>query len=181
MRKAIFRDMGACVNCKACIIACKVKHMSSVYPVSLAIAEAKGRNLINIYQCGPEIRGDRVYQSFVSIACMHCEDAPCIRVCPVTAIYKDGQTSITLVDREKCIGCKVCLWVCPYGAPSFDEDGKLVLCDLCIARLREGKKTACEAACPADAIFVGSPEEIAELRAKKAAERIDRGIITLQG
>lgn len=178
MRKAIIRDMDTCVNCKACIIACKVRHMSPPYPGSPAMVESKSRNLINVYQFGPEIHGDKVYQSFVSIACMHCEDAPCIRVCPVSAIYKDTQTSVTLVDRERCIGCKVCLWVCPYGAPSFDEDGKLVLCDLCLDRIKEGKKTACEAACPADAIFAGTPEEVIELQAKKAVERIGKGIIT---
>lgn len=178
MRKSILRDMDACINCKACIIACQVKQMSRPYPVSRAIAEGKGLNLIiRVYQCGPEIRGDRVHQSFVSIACMHCEDAPCIKVCPTSAIFKDTQTRITLVDRQICIGCKLCLWVCPYGATSFDEDGKLVLCDLCIDRLREGKKTACEAACQAGAIFVGTPEEIAELQARKAVERIDRGIV----
>jgi Fe-S-cluster-containing dehydrogenase component len=178
MRKAIFRDMDACVNCKACIIACKVKHMSYPYAGLSKLAKPKGRNLINVYQSGPEIRGDRVYQSFISIACMHCEEAPCIRVCPMSAIYKHTQTSITLVDRGKCIGCKVCLWVCPYGVPSFDEAGKLVLCDLCIDRLNEGKKAACQAACPAVAIFVGTPEEVAELQAKKAVQRIERGIIT---
>jgi len=70
MRKAIFRDMCACVNCKACIIACKVKHMSYPYAGLSKLAKPKGRNLINVYQSGPEIRGNRVYQSFVSIACM---------------------------------------------------------------------------------------------------------------
>ena len=178
LRKAIFRDKDVCVNCKACIIACKVKHMSPPHPGAVVPAEPKSRNLLNIYHCGPEIRGDRVYQSFVSSACMHCEEAPCIRVCPTAAVYKDTQTRITLVDRKRCIGCKVCLWVCPYGAPIFDGDGKLVLCDLCLDRLKEGKKTACEATCPATAIFVGTPEEIAELQAKKAAERIDRGTLT---
>ena len=171
-RKAVFRDMDTCVDCKACIIACRVKNMSSPYPVSSVLAEPKGRSLLHVYHRGPEIRGDRVYQSFVSIACMHCEDAPCIRVCPASAIYKDTETAITLVDRELCIGCKVCLWVCPYGAPSFDEDGKLVLCNLCIDRLRQGKKAACEAVCPASAIFVGTPEEIVELQAKKAVDRM---------
>ncbi len=176
--KSVFRDMDLCVNCKGCIIACKVKQMSPPYVVSPAIAEPKGLNLIWVYRCGPEIRGDTVHQSFVSIACMHCTDAPCIKVCPTSAIYKDTQTGITLVDRELCIGCKGCLWVCPYGAPGFDEDGKLVLCNLCIDRLREGKKTACEAACQASAIFVGTPEEIAELQARKAVDRIDRASVT---
>ena len=176
-RKSVFRDSDQCVNCKACVIACKVKHMSSPHHSTGAIAEPKGLNLIQVYPFGPEICGDKVHQPFVSIACMHCEDAPCIQVCPSSVIHKDPETRITLVDSERCIGCKACLWVCPYGVPSYNEEGKLVLCNLCIDRLREGKKTACEAACPAGAICVSSPEEIAELRSRKAAERIGKGIM----
>ncbi len=140
-------------------------------------AEPRGLNRIRTYPFGPEIRGERVHRSFVSIACMHSEDAPCIKVCPAPAIYKDAQTRITLVARECCIGWKACLWVCPYGVPSFDGDGKLALCDLYIDRLKEGKKTACEAVCQASAIFVGTPEDIAELHAKGAVERIARGLM----
>jgi Fe-S-cluster-containing dehydrogenase component len=138
----------------------------------MAIAEPKGINLIHVYAFGPEINGDRVYQLFIGIACMHCEDPPCIRACPTSAISKDAQTLITRVNRHRCIGCKACLWVCPFGAPTFDQDGKLVLCDLCIDRLRERKKAACEAACQASAIFIGSPEEIAELQSKKAVKKL---------
>jgi len=171
-RKSIFRDPNLCVNCKACLIACKVKHMWPPYTFPVAIAEPKGINLIQVYAFGPEINGDRVHQLFIGIACMHCEDPPCIKACPSSAISKDTQTHITWVNRHRCIGCKACLWVCPFGAPTFDQDGKLVLCDLCIDRLREGKKAACEAACQTSAIFIGSPEEIAELRSKKAVKRI---------
>jgi len=176
-RKVVFRDMDACINCKACVIACKVKHMSPVYPATPAPPTPGIRSLVNIYRCGPEMRGDRVYQSFVSIACMHCEDAACMRVCPVSAIRKDAETGITLVEHALCIGCNACLWVCPYGAPSFDEAGKLMLCDLCIDRLKEGKKTACEAACQAAAIFVGTAEEVSELQARKAVGRIEKGMM----
>jgi len=103
---------------------------------------------------------------------MHCEDAACLNVCPSSAIYKDPQTNITLVDKKRCLGCRACLWACPFGVPSYDQDGKLELCDLCVDRLREGKKTACEAACQARAIFIGSPEEIQELRSRRVAKRM---------
>ena len=174
---SIFRDPELCVNCKTCIIACKVKHMWPPYNTTGAIAEPKGVNLLKVYEPGIEIGHDgKVHQLFVSMACMHCEDAPCIKVCPSSAIYKDEEMHVTLVDRERCIGCKACLWICPYGAPRFN-DGKMVLCNLCIDRLREGKKTACEAACQASAITVGPHEEIAELRSRKAVERITRGAV----
>jgi Fe-S-cluster-containing dehydrogenase component len=142
-----------------------------------AVANPKGINLIQVYHVDADIRGDIVHQPFISIACMHCEDPPCRRVCPTGAISKEPDTQITLVDQEKCIGCKACLWVCPYGAPSFDDDGNLVLCDLCMDRLKEGKKTACEAACQAGAIHVGTPEEISELQSRKAVDRIAKGTI----
>jgi Fe-S-cluster-containing dehydrogenase component len=171
-RKSIFRDADLCVNCKACVIACKVKHMSPPYPSASADPEPAGLNLIHVYRFGPVIDRNRVDQSFVTIACMHCEDPPCLRVCPTSAIFKDALTHVTLVNRDRCIGCKLCLWVCPFGAPSFGPEGKLVLCDLCLDRLKDGKQTACEATCPARAIFVGTPEDIAERQARKAVERI---------
>ncbi len=171
-RRSVFRDMDLCVNCEAYIVACKVKHRSPPHLVGSVIAEPKGLNLIQVYPFGPEIRNDRVIQGFVGIACMHCEDAACIKVCPSSAIYKDSQTCITLVDKKHCIGCKACLWACPFGVPSYDEQGKLALCDLCVDRLHEGKMAACEAACQARAIFIGSPEEIKEIRAKKAVKKM---------
>ncbi len=175
-RKSVFRNVDLCVNCKACIVACKVKHGSPPYVGGAIIAEPTGLNLIQVYPFGPEVRNDRVVQAFVGIACMHCEEAACLRSCPTSAIYKDPQTHITLVDKERCIGCKACLWACPFGVPSYDQNGKLALCDLCVDRLREGKKAACEAACQARAIFIGSPEEIKELRSRDAVKRMAESI-----
>lgn len=175
--KSIFRDKDLCVNCKSCIIACKVKHMAPSYPGKPAGAENVKSNLIEVFQVGPEIHEDSVWQAFVGIACMHCEDPPCMKVCPFKAIYKHPDAHVTLVNKEMCIGCKMCLWACPYGVPSFDGEGKLMLCDLCLDRLKEGKKTACEAACQARAITVGSPDEIKEKRARQAARKMAVGFM----
>jgi len=86
------------------------------------------------------------------------------------ALRKDVETGITLVDEEKCIGCRFCLWVCSYGSPQFHY-GRMYLCDLCVHRLGEdiqrGRQTACEAACPARAIHVGTTDEISALTGKK--------------
>lgn len=180
-RKSIFRDMNLCVNCKACIVACKVKHGSPPHVTGSMIAEPKGLNLIQVYPFGPEIQNGRVVQAFVGIACMHCEDAVCLKVCPSSAIRKDPESGITMVDKGLCFGCRACLWACPFGVPVYDENGKLALCDLCVDRLREGKKAACEAACQARAIFIGSPEEIKELRSREAARRMAESIDQLAG
>ena len=175
MNRAIFRDKDKCVVCCACIIACKLRHGFPPHPTSPAAAEPEGINLINIYRYGPEIRDDRVIQCFVPLSCMHCADAPCIKACPRAAIYRDVENGVVAVDQDRCIGCKFCLWVCPYGAPRFNEQGKLELCDMCFERLNEGKKAACEAVCLANAIHTGTAEEIADLKARKVLERIERG------
>ncbi len=175
-RKSVFRDMDLCVNCKACIVACKVKHGSPPHLTRPMPAEPTGLNLIQVYPFGPELRNDRVVQAFVGIACMQCEEAACLKVCPTSAIYKDPQTCITMVDKNRCLGCKACLWACPFGVPSYDQNGKLALCDLCADRLQEGKKAACEAACQARAIFIGSPEEIKELRSRRAVKKMAESV-----
>jgi Fe-S-cluster-containing dehydrogenase component len=170
MRPAISIDREKCVGCYSCVVACELEHDLPPHPVRPPLGDPKGPELIRVYRVGPQIRGDEVLsnQYFQPILCLHCLDAPCIGACPCSAIYRDIETGIILVKEDECTGCKSCLEVCPYEAPQF-YDGKLHLCDLCIHRLperrREGRYTACEAACPARAIHVGTIDEI--LRAER--------------
>ena len=53
-------------------------------------------------------------------SCLHCEDPPCVPVCPTGASYKRAEDGIVLVDADKCIGCKYCAWACPYGVRELD-------------------------------------------------------------
>ncbi len=57
-------------------------------------------------------------------SCLHCEDPPCVPVCPTGASYKRAEDGIVLVDYDKCIGCKYCSWACPYGARELDEHAR---------------------------------------------------------
>lgn len=173
MQRTILFDRDKCVGCDSCVVACKLEHNLPPYPAHPPRGNPKGPELIRVYQVGPEIRDDGVHQYFQPISCMHCLDAPCIRACPRSALYKDIETGITLVNEDECLGCKSCLSVCPYGAPQF-YDGKVYLCDLCIHRLREGRHAACEAACPARAIRVGTTDEISAMVGKKTAERAEK-------
>ncbi len=68
----------------------------------------------------------------VSISCQHCQDPPCMNVCPKVAIYRDEEFNRVMVDYEKCIGCKMCMAACPFGAMDFDAELKRIIkCDLC--------------------------------------------------
>jgi anaerobic dimethyl sulfoxide reductase subunit B len=174
-KKALFFDKDRCIGCYACVIACKLRHNAGPHPCSPPEGEPRGINPCNVYQFGPVMHGDRVVQFFQPVSCMHCPDAPCLEACPRGAIFRDEETGVVLVDQDRCIGCRFCLWVCPYGSPHFDEKGKMVKCDMCIDRIREGRPTACEAVCVARAIVVKSPEEIARIQTEKALARMRKG------
>ena len=88
-------------------------------------------------------------------SCLHCEEPPCVPVCPTGASYKRAEDGIVLVDYDKCIGCKYCAWACPYGAREIDEERQVMTkCTLCVDRIhdeqlpKEDRKPACVKACP---------------------------------
>jgi Fe-S-cluster-containing dehydrogenase component len=95
-------------------------------------------------------------------SCLHCEDPPCVPVCPTGASYKRPEDGIVLVDYDKCIGCKYCAWACPYGVRELDEHQKVMKkCTMCVDRIYDAKlpeserKPACVLACPTNARLYG--------------------------
>ena len=103
-----------------------------------------------------------------------------MNVCPSNAIYKDTDGAV-IIDPKKCIGCLMCLAVCPFGAPSYEARLKVVTkCDMCADRRRVGLEPACSEMCPAEAIFFGKPEEVEENIRKRTAEKIARERISLE-
>ncbi len=93
--------------------------------------------------------------------CMHCEDAPCMNVCTTGALGRDTATNGVVWEKQKCIGCKLCVSACPFGNISYDVETKRVLkCDLCKG------EPACAKACPNGAIEYKEASEV--VMAKKA-------------
>ena len=99
---------------------------------------------------------------FYSVSCMHCEDAPCVMGCPCGCLYKDKETGFTLYDNTNCISCHSCAMACPYGVPTFRENGKMEKCDACIERQKAGMKPACVKVCPTGALVLLTEEEFRE-------------------
>ena len=95
-------------------------------------------------------------------SCLHCEEPACVTVCPTGASYKRAEDGIVLVDEDKCIGCKLCSWACPYGAREYSPvEGVMKKCTLCIDRIynehldEADRQPACVQACPTRARHFG--------------------------
>ncbi|MCG3733565.1 dimethyl sulfoxide reductase subunit B [Vibrio cincinnatiensis] len=97
------------------------------------------------------------------MACNHCDEPACTKVCPSGAMHK-REDGFVIVDESVCIGCKLCAMSCPYGAPQYNEEkGHMTKCDGCYERVEQGLEPICVGSCPLRALEFGP---IDELRAK---------------
>jgi anaerobic dimethyl sulfoxide reductase subunit B (iron-sulfur subunit) len=162
---AFFVNSHACGGCKACQVACKDKHD---LPVGL-----RWRRVYEVTGGGWQQDGaawlSTVFAYNVSLSCNHCDNPVCVSVCPTRAHHK-GDDGIVFIDPSKCIGCQYCAWVCPYGAPQYDEEaGVMTKCDLCSDELKAGSTPACVSACPMRALEFGELETLREKYGNVAA------------
>ena len=140
-------DQRSCIGCHACTVACKVEH-----GVELGVF----RTWVKYIETGtfPDAR-----RSFSVMRCNQCTDAPCVEVCPVTALYK-REDGIVDFDPDRCIGCKACLNACPYDALYIDPDSHTAAkCNFCAHRVDHGLKPSCEIVCPTQAIISGDLDD----------------------
>ncbi len=137
-------DLNTCTGCHACRLACAVEN-------SLPF----GESWRDVHDFNPE-NDPRLPVFHLSLACNHCNDAPCMSSCPALAYRRDGATGAVLVDGDRCIGCSYCSWACPYDAPVYDETaGVMTKCTLCEPRVAAGRDPACVEYCPTGALTFG--------------------------
>ena len=162
---ALVIDLNVCVGCQACVTSCKQWNTSgSAGPMSDKNPYDEDPvgtyfNRVATYEVG-EYPDTEVLH--VPKSCMHCENPPCVPVCPTGASYKRQEDGIVLVDYDKCIGCNYCSWACPWGARELDEYKKVMnKCTLCVDRIydeslpEDDRKPACVLACPTSARIFG--------------------------
>jgi carbon-monoxide dehydrogenase iron sulfur subunit len=172
--KRIAADPKKCLACRTCEIACALAHAGTGDLLEAIRQGSKPRIYI-------EVAGSLA----VPLQCRHCEDAPCVRVCPSGALSRPDREGPVLADRERCIGCAFCVEVCPFGVIRVlrgEEDdasgnGQVVLkCDLCIERQAQGLDPACVSACPVGALsFVEVDQTARQARRRTAAASIADG------
>lgn len=160
-------DLARCKNARKCMTSCQSAHQLK-----------PDMHHINVLEMSDEVNGGSYY---MPKPCQHCDNPPCVTVCPVNATFK-RQDGIVLVDNERCIGCRFCIAACPYSARSFNwlepkdsekyEDvaydmelnvpqkkGTVTKCAFSADRLREGKLPYCVSACPNGVYYFGDSNE----------------------
>lgn len=148
MAKGFYFDMTNCIGCRTCQIACK-----DVHNLDIGVIFRRVRN----FETGVFPHPD----SFnYSSSCNHCSEAKCVRGCPTGAMHY-GDDSTVQHDPEMCIGCKYCVWNCPYSVPQYIEEKNVVgKCDSCIKLREAGKNPACVDACVMRCLKFGDIEEL---------------------
>ena len=160
-------DLSRCKNLKKCQSACN--HMHQVHP---------GQNWIKVLSMKD---GDQTAPYWQPTTCMHCDEPPCVKVCPVDATFK-RQDGIVLIDADRCIGCRFCMAACPYSTRVFNweepvlteevkeqsyscessmpqKKGTVGKCDFCPDMTRQGKLPHCVSACPNGVFMFGDMNE----------------------
>ena len=146
--RQFYIDPSRCIGCNACVAACAECDTHA------------GTSMIHLETIE---RGDTVQTT--PIICMHCEEPACAEVCPADAIKRTADGVVQSSLKPRCIGCSNCVFACPFGVPKYlPQIDQMMKCDMCYDRTSVGKKPMCATVCPSQALFYGTPEEIAEYR-----------------
>jgi len=152
LRNSFIFNENLCMGCNACVVACNLENSQ---------LQTKNWRTVNTFNKN-KISGLPLVH--LSLACNHCDSAPCMKNCPAKAYSRNEETGAVIHDAKKCIGCKYCTWVCPFDAPVYSmQKGVVEKCTFCTSRISEGKKTACATLCPTGALDFRKIDEDAEI------------------
>ncbi len=169
MRLGMVIDLKRCIACYGCQMSCKAEHGTPPGVFFARVIKSEEGNY-------PTAR-----QLFLPVLCNHCDDAPCVNVCPTGASYY-AEHGIVDIDQDKCVGCRSCMMACPYNNRYFNgersnyfgdagptpyetarserhPEGVVMKCNFCRPRLAEGKLPACVANCAAKARTFGDLDD----------------------
>jgi sulfite dehydrogenase (quinone) subunit SoeB len=185
-------DLDTCVGCHACAVSCKEWNSGGVAgPLTDENPYGKDPtgvwfNRVHSYEVAPTSAcassNTEAAQPAMTLhfprSCLHCETPACVTVCPTGASFKRAEDGIVLVDEDKCIGCKLCSWACPYGAREYSPvEGVMKKCTLCVDRIynenleEAERQPACVQACPTKARHFGDLGDPESKVSKLVAER----------
>ena len=166
-------DLAKCRNARKCVTACQAMHHIDEEQELIQVPLVKDREDASPY--------------WMPKTCFHCDNPPCVKVCPVDATYK-RQDGLVLIDNERCIGCKFCMAACPFSTRVFNweepapikeinhphhehhdvyspetsvpsKEGTVTKCDFCPDMVRMGELPDCITACPNGVIYFGDQNE----------------------
>lgn len=143
-RYGMLVDLRRCIGCQSCTVSCSVENQTPIGEFRTTVRQYEVTDEQNIAN-----------NVLLPRLCNHCDNPPCVPVCPVQATYqrKDG---IVVIDNERCIGCAYCVQACPYDARFINEETKTAdKCTFCAHRLEVGLLPACVESCVGGARIIG--------------------------
>ncbi len=181
---AMVIDVGACIGCRTCMWACKKENNipDTISPPWIEVFELDTGGDVTGHPSPQDLKkgattsyteAPQEGKWYLPVQCYHCDNAPCVKVCPTGATYKD-KDGLVLMDYGRCIGCRLCVVACPYSARRFNwwkpevppnEANPLVpvrplgvveKCTFCVHRVRQGKLPRCVEVCPVRARHFGN-------------------------
>ena len=146
-RLGFLLDSDSCIGCHACTVACKSEH-----DVPLGV----NRTWVKYIETGSF---PNVARQFSVMRCNQCDDAPCMTICPTSALFRADNGVVDFED-DNCIGCKACMNACPYDALYINpETNTANKCNFCNHRVEVGLEPSCQVVCPTEAIIMGDLDD----------------------
>ncbi len=158
----IMVDPSRCMGCRSCEVACGINRDSVSKTVAGAFKEAMRPTPRVVVQGNESLA--------LPVQCRHCEEALCLDTCPTGALYRSPEDGRVLFDDNKCIGCWMCVGVCPFGAIKPNSAGKVAIkCDACFGM----ERPFCVEACPTNALAYVDIESMRQTSKRRAGNVVE--------